>query len=608
MNPRANDREDLVTQRFNISCSSCSQKLAVDRGSAGKQVKCPKCGVLLVVPKLPAGSSAVDRPAGSHAAGGQAGAGQPAGSRSTTTGSGTQPVVTPSNRPVTVSGSEVASASQPKAASKISCGNCKTVMSVRLLDKPSTVQCPKCSTKLQLPANGERPTGMSHRPHAASHSGPTPGGSSVVSNPVTSDPHVQTPVANTAPSVPSQGQMQTPIPQPSNPGFASTPPNQTPPSPTVDFGSINTSGPNGPMDDPFGTGGALAGAGLNSVGLDSVGLDSVGLDSVGLDSAMPASNSFARPARTASGNGFLNWVKKNPMLCVIVVLNAIVLLVGIFNFPLLIFAAVQIPIGGLLVGGLFLPRLHLIDRFGQKIAGIGVGGFLLLICLGGVRAYFRLARRRARAGEDLDMSWMSDPSAIGTLVGSVAVFLMFAGLFVFLWKQFGVIRVLAGCYIAELSIFGVLLFIGGVINAQRDAEVEAFHEQARQRHQEMIERMNQRTPGGVPYQPPPYQPPPYQPPNFATRSGNPGGTYSRSVDPDSMRLIVIHSGHRDKSELLSEILDAIGNPDHETISTTPIRSELIIRSPESPQDIASRINSARSVSTNSVGRMITVIY
>ena len=293
------------------------------------------------------------------------------------------------------------------------------------------------------------------------------------------------------------------------------------------------------------------------------------------------------------------------MVVIILVLNAVVLLAGIFNVPLLIFAAIQIPVAGLLIGGLFLPRMHLIDKFGQKIAGVGVGGILLLLVLGVIRGVLRAQRRRARSGEELDLSWMTDPSALGAMAGSLVVFLMFAALFVFLWKLVGIVRVLAGCYVAELSFMSLGLIIGGLINAHREAEIDEFHQQAMQKHDEMMERMHQRMNQPI------GSDPGFESQHMRSRSQPsqpPTERFSGNVDPETIRLTIINTSGGDSKELLQKVLTAIGNPEYETVSTTPIRSMVRIESSADPKELAKKIDFARSVSANGIGRIITAVF
>ena len=140
---------------MNISCTNCSQVLAVPANAAGKQVQCPGCQSRLVVP------------------------GQPA----------------PKPQPV---------ASQQQI---VHCPTCQTPLSVRPAAQPTMVACPKCSAQIRVeatqPVQQTPQTTLTPSGATANHVSQANAPADLSSMPAASAPTIQRP---TAPKGPGAGQ------------------------------------------------------------------------------------------------------------------------------------------------------------------------------------------------------------------------------------------------------------------------------------------------------------------------------------------------------------------------------------------------------------------
>ena len=112
-----------MTKRIQISCSTCAQPLVVDAALGGKQVRCPKCQALSVIPITNAPK---------------------------TTARKTAPAA--KTKPAAVQKTAV----QPETQT-VACPSCQTNLSVCLLATAAMVKCPKCQTQMQVPGKKAAP-------------------------------------------------------------------------------------------------------------------------------------------------------------------------------------------------------------------------------------------------------------------------------------------------------------------------------------------------------------------------------------------------------------------------------------------------------------------
>ncbi|MEO1616261.1 MAG: hypothetical protein AAFV88_10455 [Planctomycetota bacterium] len=180
-------------------------------------------------------------------------------------------------------------------------------------------------------------------------------------------------------------------------------------------------------------------------------------------------------------------------MCGIVAINAVALVVGIFHWPLLQVCLFEAPVGLLIAGAMFLPRKHLMEklfaRYKARAASLGAGGIALV----GAAIIGRIVlRSMRRGGGGLDSS---------TVIGMIAFFFVFWGVvigFAFLWKRFGVFRVLGVAYLAQMCFMTFGMSLTGVVEAKRDADrdtkMSAFQEESEQMAEEALERARQGLP------------------------------------------------------------------------------------------------------------------
>lgn len=146
-------------------------------------------------------------------------------------------------------------------------------------------------------------------------------------------------------------------------------------------------------------------------------------------------------------------------------------LVGLLSDVAFIPAVFMLVHGIIMLGLLLLPRFHLIDKifsaFGNAAMGLGAGGVALVIFLAAFKIIVRVAAKSQRA-DGPDLSALT-ASAIGPLLGSLALFAAFASFYVFLWKRFGFVRVAAAGYLMVWLPFMVLTAaVGGYQNPKSD--------------------------------------------------------------------------------------------------------------------------------------------
>jgi hypothetical protein len=165
----------------------------------------------------------------------------------------------------------------------------------------------------------------------------------------------------------------------------------------------------------------------------------------------------------------LGWINDHRWMTAIGVLNLMALVAALFYSDIWMLLAIQVPIGALVIGLLFVPRKHLVDRMMTsamaRFASLGVGGVLITILLIATRSILKRARRN-----DGDFSFLTDLSLSG--IGSMLIsFLVFAAClagFAFLWRLFGVARVLAAGYLGAFAIFLLSFVTVGTMRERRE--------------------------------------------------------------------------------------------------------------------------------------------
>ncbi|MCO8121428.1 hypothetical protein NHH03_06740 [Stieleria sp. TO1_6] len=414
-------------------------------------------------------------------------------------------------------------------------------MSVKLLAKPALIRCPKCNTQVRLPAS---PAASTARPSPQPSPQPTP-------------PRSTTPQPATRPKV-------APVaPQPASAG--------------IDLGQLDLGAPPPAMGSPL-------------------------------------SPHAARPnpaARSSSATHFtgrlLSWINGHRMATAVIGLNVIVLVMALFSSPWRMFALFEVPLGALILGALFLPRFHLMDRvakvigaIGGKLAGAGVGGVLLVILAVAAKATSRIMRK-SRTNENLDFSGFLDLSNLGSFAASLATFLVVCAAVFLLWKLFGIVRVMASGYLAQLTLLAIILLLNGSFKSQHTQDFE-------RRHAEAVARMERDS-----WSPPqnPRQRAFGPRPENRSAVGQPPPKLDeqqlRPMQPGEIRVIFMHPPDTAIDELRDRFLAKLGNPDCETQQRLAMQSHFIVQTDRDPKEVSEAIDFGRVATVNQVARLIVVV-
>lgn len=541
-------------ERINLSCSGCGQTLATDSQSAGKQVRCPKCQTILNVPTT--------RSAGSAA--------------------------TKVKQPATRS---------PRSADStvIACGSCKKKLSVKLLDKPSTVVCPGCQSTLRLPVRKSHSNQPAKQPNR-----PTP--QSAVSRSATqsvdrgsSARHPTRPaVKSSAKSSPVQSSpVQRPIPSgadsPSGTGgtgktaaaaFAS-PPNDSP----LDFSAADSS-----------TGGFASDAFTASGQSPSGSQFGSPFNAGGFPASAGPPQRMGIPA-AAGSSGFAAWLLSHKTVVAVAALTLLSLLIGIFNPPTLIMTGIHFPIALIVIGGLFLPRQHMVDKVmgavGAQAAGYGAGGIALLLLAFFAKVGSRIFRRSQRQGSG-DLSNVFDASVVTGIVTALVIMAVGIAVTVYLWKRIGIFRTLAYGYIAEMSLLCGILLLGTVAQAKHDSDVARrradMEAQMRQMEEESLARIERSRSGRA-----------------TRRPGNgyrpPSGSFIQA-EPGQVLVTVTHTPGLAIESTLDQLSGLSEVGDIERRAKTMGQSLLVVDFDGDPQALADKIDFARVLLVNRRHRSI----
>jgi hypothetical protein len=143
-------------------------------------------------------------------------------------------------------------------------------------------------------------------------------------------------------------------------------------------------------------------------------------------------------------------------------LNLLLLLLAIRFPPILLLSMLNVPVGLVIIGLLFVPRQYVVKRitekFGAQLTSMGVGGVGLIVLVVCAKTLPRLASRAGR-NPNLDFSNM------GAIAGSLVATLIVMVIGLALWRVMGIARVLAAGYCLQLCAVTLMLAIG---SASRD--------------------------------------------------------------------------------------------------------------------------------------------
>lgn len=192
------------------------------------------------------------------------------------------------------------------------------------------------------------------------------------------------------------------------------------------------------------------------------------------NSAIPTS--VTTQHRTSPDHGFkafanraLRWVNQHRWVTLIAVLNLISLALAIPFPPALVLSFINLPIGLVIIGLLFAPRLHTVNRLsgacsaafsgmGAAFARVGAGGVGLIALAVIVKTVPRIA---GKAGNNPNLDFSNfNLSSIGVVVGSLLAIVAVITIGLLLWKLIGIARLLAAGYCVQIAMTTLLLIIG----------------------------------------------------------------------------------------------------------------------------------------------------
>jgi len=135
-------------------------------------------------------------------------------------------------------------------------------------------------------------------------------------------------------------------------------------------------------------------------------------------------------------------------------------------WPFLIVGIVEMVLGAIVVGLLFVPRFHIMrglfgamgnagDLFLQSAATIGSGGVAVIVVLAIVKAL----RRSNRSGASLDFSGLTGEGVMAFLLIPFSLAAMVA-----LWYLIGLMRTIAGGYLLQCSFMLLILLVSTMQN------------------------------------------------------------------------------------------------------------------------------------------------
>ena len=194
--------------------------------------------------------------------------------------------------------------------------------------------------------------------------------------------------------------------------------------------------------------------------LDDVDLGQMDLGAA--DAAPPVNaNPYVRKAPVQKRSEvFFKWVNAHRWVSALIAMNIIAWLLTAMA-PFMIVIALSLSVTGVpLIGLMFLPRFHTIEKIssaiGPQLASAGVGGIFLAILLGTVKLI-----RRSNRNPNVDLSLLLDPNNFGSMLISLGTGAFTTVTFVVLWWRLGLVRMLA-CGYTCLWMLMIPVFIFGI--------------------------------------------------------------------------------------------------------------------------------------------------
>jgi hypothetical protein len=197
----------------------------------------------------------------------------------------------------------------------------------------------------------------------------------------------------------------------------------------------------------------------------------------------PASLHHRKPAGNAGR--VLHWMNGHRWVTIVAGLNLIALTSCILVPPALLAVMPSMVLGLVIIGLLFIPRQHILERLaaaiGSQASSAGAGGILLIVALAVLKGFNRIQRN-----DKLDFSGFADPSNLGIIMGALVLPVCILAVFFVLWRYIGLMRVAAAGYSLWMSLLILVIVVGGIFgsvagmhNFQNRDDLPPMHEAGR---------------------------------------------------------------------------------------------------------------------------------
>ncbi|WP_146518763.1 hypothetical protein [Stieleria varia] len=308
-------------------------------------------------------------------------------------------------------------------------------------------------------------------------------------------------------------------------------------------------------------------------------------------------NPYAGTGKAAkgSGGGFMRWVASHLWVTAITVFNVAILISCIFYPLILVVAAVSIPVGLVIIGLLFIPRQHLVQKFWDKVGAQAAGagaGTIVLVCMG---VAFKLMSRLSR-NDKLDFSGFTNPANVGALIGSLVGFAVMFSLALWLWKIFGIARLSAGGYLA----FGSLLFSSVLYGAIKNENLGDPFDRSHRPGFPSSEYSGAFGPG--PEMAPSRNRPSARPPGFP--SGAEASTFNVASD-QVIRMTLLHRVDADIESVRDQLIKQLDDADYQMVRRGT-STNLILKTTMDPKALAEKIDFGKVLAVSERLRTIHV--
>lgn len=189
-----------------------------------------------------------------------------------------------------------------------------------------------------------------------------------------------------------------------------------------------------------------------------------GLGSPALSHARTIPTSRSRSKGSFQAGKFLKKYGLHSIVSLVAIMTLVLSLIA--PWPFLIVGIVEMVLGAIVVGLLFVPRFHIMrglfgamgnagDLFLQSAATIGSGGVAVIVVLAIVKAL----RRSNRSGASLDFSGLTGEGVMAFLLIPFSLAAMVA-----LWYLIGLMRTIAGGYLLQCSFMLLILLVSTMQN------------------------------------------------------------------------------------------------------------------------------------------------